>query len=269
MPGMYSDFMQKILRAIDEYGDIHGFAPECIIMNPNSAVLFNYEDSALIERYALLDTRICGIQLEPNVLFEEGQFLLNNSRMRNIRAVFHHIDISTNAEGGLEFGDNPYWELYYVRADGGRTPEKPRIAYSIEEYKAIRQEMILELGNDYMPHEAGWHWGIVAEQQDLDRRYSMAMREIIENGYHISGPENDGYIKIAKLSSGKIIPVAQIDAGLKFYCVAGEKTIPAIAQKYKFGTGRMEVVSLKPLPDAHHPFNKAEQYYCMNIDSRD
>ena len=178
MPGMYSDFMQKILRAIDEYGDIHGSSPECIIMHPNSAMLFDYNDNSLIERYGALDMQICGIPFEPNVLFEEGQFLLNNSRMRNIMVKFHRIKTSTSVAGGLEFGDNPYWELYYVRADGGRIPgQQSRIAHSAVECDAIREEMMLKLGNDYMPRKD--YWGDVIKQQDVNRRYSMAMREII------------------------------------------------------------------------------------------
>lgn len=263
MPGMYSDFMQKILRAIDEYGDIHGSSPECIIMHPNSAILFDYQDNAFIERYGALDMLICGIPFEPNVLFEEGQFLLNNSRMRSIGVKYHRLETSASVAGGLEFGDNPYWELYYVRADGGRTPEQPRIAHSKEECDAIRQDMIRKLGNDYMPRKDDRLWSDVANQQDLDCRYSMAMREIIENGYYFSGPEYDGYIKIAKLSDGKIIPVARIDERLKFYCVANEKVIPGIAQKYRFAVGKMEVVVLEPLHDDKLPFAAEKKYHCV------
>lgn len=260
MPGMYSDFMQKIFCAIDEYGDIHGFSPECIIMHPNSAMLFEYQDNALIERYGVLDMRICGIPFEPNVLFEKGQFLLNNSRMRSIGVKYHRIETSASAAGGLEFGDSPYWELYYVRADGGRIPEQPRIAHSREEFYAIRQDMIRKLGNDYMPRKNDWMWSNVADQQELDRRYSMAMREIIENGYYFNGPEYDGYIKIAKISDGRMIPVARIDNNLKFYCVADEKVIPAIAQKYRFAVGEMEVVVFEPLDGDELPFAKEKKY---------
>lgn len=256
MPGMYSDFMQKILRAIDEYGDIHGFSPECIIMHPNSAMLFDYQDNALIERYGALDMRICGIPFEPNVLFGEGQFLLNNSRMRSIGVKYHRIETSSGAADGLEFGDNPYWELYYVRADGGRIPGQPRIAHSREEFDAIRQDMIRKLGNDYMPRKNDWMWSNVADQQDLDRRYSMAMREIIESGYYFNGPEYDGYIKIAKPVDGKFLVSACIDRRLKFCCIESDSVISTIARKYGFSVGCLEVINLHPLGDSPFPAPK-------------
>lgn len=256
MAGVYSDFMQKIVRAIYEYGDLHGNQPEVIFMHPDSAMLFDFNDNALIERYSPFEMRICGIAYEPNLLFEEGQFLLNNSRMRSIVSKFHLSSIIPNDNGGISVKDDPYWELYYVRADGGRIPGASRTAKSKEEHNAIRQEMIRELGNDYMPRANEYITRDVVEQQDRDRRYSMVMREVIENGYYFHGPDYDGYIKIAKPVDGVMMISAYVDRHLKFYCVNDDSVIRAMAEKYNFPVGGLEVINLHPLGDSVFPAPK-------------